>query len=43
MSSRVASTPLREVESSLGGLLLMMEGLDAEAMTEMPLTRGEDC
>ena len=37
------SMPLQEVASSLGRLLLTMEGLDAETMTEMPLAREEDC
>ena len=43
VTSRVVSMPLREVEISLGGLLLVEEGLDAEDMNGMPLVREEGC
>lgn len=43
MSPGVVSMQLREVRSSLGGLLLMVEGLDAEARTDMPLAKVENC
>ena len=39
-SSRVVFMPLRVVETVLGGLLFMEEGL-AEVKTDMPLAREE--
>ncbi len=43
MSPGVVSMLLREVESSLEGLLLVMQGLDAEAMTDMLVATDECC
>lgn len=42
MSSGVVSMPLGAVETTLGGLLLMEEGIDAEIKTDLPLAREED-
>ena len=42
LSSGVVSMPFGADETSLGGLLLMDGGLDAEIKTDLPLAREED-
>ena len=42
-ASMVVSSPSREVDSSIGGLLITEEGLDAEVWTGARLAREEDC
>ena len=42
-ASMVVSASLGEVDSSIGGLLITEEGLDAEVWTDAPLAREEDC
>ena len=42
-SPGLVSVKLREVDSGLGEMLFTMKGSDAEAMTDMPLAREEDC